>query len=484
VHRQPSYEELVERIRVLEEESARRIQTEEALRESEEKFRLITDSIDEVFWMADVEIGLMLYVSRSFERIWGRTPESLYKNPKSFLDAIHEDDRCRVMADYDLKKMGQPIEHEYRIIHPNGNIRHIWDRGFPVMNEKGEISGYAGIATDITERMLADKRLRESEEKYREVVELAGDGIFLLDSEGRFEVMNPKTCEMLGYAEEELRRISILDTYPDELRDVARDRLSSLQSGTSLRFERPMKRKDGKVFLIEATTTRTSDGRLLAIIHDITERKRTELALQESEAKYRALTEKMNDVIWTTDLNFQITYISPSITRLVGFTPEECMRMAPEEAIAPESLARATELLHEELFRDGSEGADPERMVTFEIEESHKNGSTVWVECSVKAFRDKDGKMIGLHGLSRDISERRRAAMEKEQLIAELNQALSQVKTLSGLLPICSFCKKIRDDRGYWNQLETFISQHSEALFSHSVCPECLKKHYPGVEEA
>jgi len=75
-----------------------------------------------------------------------------------------------------------------------------------------------------------------------------------------------------------------------------------------------------------------------------------------------------------------------------------------------------------------------------------------------------------------DITERVQIALERDRIILELNQALEKIKTLSGLLPICSYCKKIRDDQGYWNQLERYISNHSEALFSHSICPECLKK--------
>lgn len=77
------------------------------------------------------------------------------------------------------------------------------------------------------------------------------------------------------------------------------------------------------------------------------------------------------------------------------------------------------------------------------------------------------------------VEEKRRAEEERERLILELQEALARVKTLSGLIPICASCKKIRDDQGYWNQLETYIQEHSEAEFSHSICPECMKKLYP-----
>ncbi len=81
--------------------------------------------------------------------------------------------------------------------------------------------------------------------------------------------------------------------------------------------------------------------------------------------------------------------------------------------------------------------------------------------------------------LQREIDQRKRDEKEREKLIHELQEALDKVKTLSGLLPICSSCKKIRDDNGYWNQIEVYIRDHSEADFSHSICPECLEKLYP-----
>ena len=94
---------------------------------------------------------------------------------------------------------------------------------------------------------------------------------------------------------------------------------------------------------------------------------------------------------------------------------------------------------------------------------------------------DKKGEATGIHGVSRNITEQKQAEEEKEKLIFELQEALSEVKTLSGLLPICSHCKKIRDDRGYWNQLETYLLDHSNALLSHSICPECAEKYYPDI---
>ena len=89
------------------------------------------------------------------------------------------------------------------------------------------------------------------------------------------------------------------------------------------------------------------------------------------------------------------------------------------------------------------------------------------------------GRTIASVTAFRDISERKKIEQEKEDLIAELRKALATIKTLHGILPICASCKKIRDDKGSWNQLESYIREHSEAEFSHGLCPDCAKRLYP-----
>lgn len=97
------------------------------------------------------------------------------------------------------------------------------------------------------------------------------------------------------------------------------------------------------------------------------------------------------------------------------------------------------------------------------------------------AFTDK-GDVRGLIGAILDITERKNAEQERENLISELQKTLLEVKQLSGMLPICGHCKKIRDDKGYWSQIESYIPKHSEASFSHGICPECAKKYYPDLD--
>ncbi len=121
---------------------------------------------------------------------------------------------------------------------------------------------------------------------------------------------------------------------------------------------------------------------------------------------------------------------------------------------------------------------ESEKPETFEVDDP-KVGIPLLVTCS--PLLHDDGSLLGSVHVARDISEQKRAVNERENLIRELESSLSKVKLLSGFIPICASCKKIRDDKGYWNQVEEYIRDHSEAEFSHSICPKCVEKLYPEI---
>lgn len=192
----------------------RRIKAEVSRLQSEEAFRLIAETIDEAFWMADVHISKNFYISPSYERIWGRTRESLCENPQSFIDSIHPDDKERIIADYEVKKKGMAFDHEYRIIHPDGTIRYIWDRGFPVTDNQGRVYRYVGVAMDISERKIAEKAIFESEERYHAIFDQSPIAIELFDAEGMLIRANRSFLTMFGITDiEDIRKLSFL-SYP------------------------------------------------------------------------------------------------------------------------------------------------------------------------------------------------------------------------------------------------------------------------------
>ncbi|HEY3400585.1 MAG TPA: PAS domain S-box protein [Geothrix sp.] len=194
--------------------------------------------------------------------------------------------------------------------------------------------------------------------------------------------------------------------------------------------------------------------------------------LASEEAKYRLLAENALDIIWSMDVDGHLTYISPSVFRQRGWTAEEFMNLSPENrALSKEGAETVRERMA--ASRLLPPGAQPFERDMLQATVKRKDGQEILVEAQWRLVWGEDGRLLGFQGVTRDITERKRMETEREDLIRELTQALTEVKQLSGLLPICSQCKKVRDDHGYWSQIETYLSEHSKATFTHGVCPEC-----------
>lgn len=203
---------------------------------------------------------------------------------------------------------------------------------------------------------------------------------------------------------------------------------------------------------------------------------RTHLArLAEEEARYRLLAENALDVVWTLDAEGRLTYVSPSIERQRGWTPKAFMALDPSHR----ALGRPHNGHIQGIFaaaRDLAPGTQPPGGTRrTEATVACKDGHEIQVEARWRVVWGTDGQMLGIQGATRDITERKRMEAEREELIKELTQALAEVRALSGLLPICSSCKKVRDDQGYWKQIEAYITEHSEATFTHGLCPDCAR---------
>lgn len=155
------------------EEKTERKRVEQALQESEARLRLIAENSEDIFWMADVEFTKIFYVSPAYETIWGRSCQSLRDDPKSFLAAVHPEDReATINAVMQLQTSGR-LDREYRILRPDGSIRWIWDRGFPIRDDLGHVSQLAGFARDITDRKQLEEQFRQSQ-KLEGIGQLAG----------------------------------------------------------------------------------------------------------------------------------------------------------------------------------------------------------------------------------------------------------------------------------------------------------------------
>ena len=256
------------------------------------------------------------------------------------------------------------------------------------------------------------KKLEESEEKYRHLFETAMVGIYRTRiDDGKFLAANRTLAKLMGYdsVDQLIKEFVTSEHYADPMR--REELIHQIRSqGRVDGFEIEMTRTDGSCVPIEISAAAYPEfGYLEGVVTDITERKRAEEALRKSEEKFRFLAEKMTDIVWTLDRNFQTTYVSPSIKKVLGFTPEERKKQSLEEMITPESVQKVQRKFIEEIARDEKEAVDPNRSIAMEIEYYRKDGSTVWMENIVNAIRDSDGTIIGMHGVSRDITERKQA---------------------------------------------------------------------------
>ncbi len=287
--------------------------------------------------------------------------------------------------------------------------------------------------------------------------------------------------EMLGYRPSDFTENS--DFWADHIhpKDKNRvfDELSSLFLKDSYLYEYRFLHKNGSYRWMrdEMKLFRDDAGNPQEIIGswvDISTTKEAEQALERSEERYRSFVQNFHGIAYRGTLNFTPIFFHGAVERITGYTADAFIAGSPtwDQLILPADLEPAHE--------------DGQKMLSIshyayerEYRILSKDGQIKWVHEFAKNICSEDGQPEFIEGVIYDVSERKKIETEKAQIIKELQKALAKVKQLSGFLPICSSCKKIRDDEGYWSQIESYISDHSEAEFSHSICPKCAKKLYP-----
>ncbi|MBE0556683.1 MAG: PAS domain S-box protein, partial [Proteobacteria bacterium] len=295
------------------------------------------------------------------------------------------------------------------------------------------------VAHEITGRKRAEETLRKSEELLGRLIAAIPDMVVRTDVHGEILFVNGVGVEISGYEESDLIGHSIFSFIAPEDHEKAIQNTALMMEQRLGPKEYHLVMKDGTRLLAEVNgdvlTTEAGDPYgMVYIIRDISDRKRAEQALRESESKYRLLTDKMADIVWMADMELRTLYVTPSIERVLGFTQEERMRQTVAEQLTPDSLAVGLEALARELALDAEGRGDPERIVPLVLEYYHKDGSTRWMETIMSGIRNDQGALIGLHGVSRDITARREAEEERDRLQAQLNQAqrLESIGTLAG----------------------------------------------------
>jgi PAS domain S-box-containing protein len=441
-----------------------------ALQESDERFRQLAENIREVFWMTDTRKDEIIYVSPGYEVIWGRTCQSLYESARDWMEAIHREDRERVLQALEKQVLGQ-YDEVYRIVRPDGSIRWIHDRAFPVRNEGGEVYRVTGIAEDITERKMAERRLEARNEVIKALAvsgTLREAGEKILESMGKcldwdfgafWEVAGePKALRCLtlwrsieGQAQEFVDAIQnksygMGEEFPGHIWKLGRavwrpnaDEETSFvfprapiaaRCGLHGAFGFPVLVRDEVVGVVEffSRQIREPDRALLEMVSALgnqigqfIRRKHAEEALREAEENYRSIYENAIEGIFQTTPEGRYLSANPALARMLGYgSPEELIAsirdIGTEMCVRPETRLEMKRRLETEGQVRG-----------FENQIGRKDGSRIWISVNAHIVRDADGKVLYYEGTSQDITERRRAEealKESEARLAKLAHAV------------------------------------------------------------
>jgi PAS domain S-box-containing protein len=217
----------------------------------------------------------------------------------------------------------------------------------------------------------------------------------------------------------------------------------------------------------------TEDNRYIDLLEKVKRLEKEAAACIESETKFRAVAQSAKDAIITVNKGGKIVFCNTAAYKMFGHREGELIGQSVS-ILMPQRFRSAHERGMAKVVATGKSSLINETIELFGITET---GSEFPVELSLSTWVSGDHRFYT--GIIRNITERKQHEKERDALIDNLKKSLAKVRKLSGFLPICASCKKIRDDKGYWNQIEAYIRDHSEAEFSHGICPECSEKLYP-----
>lgn len=402
---------------------------EESLRNSEEKFRTTFDLAPFPIVITDMD-GRYFDVNQMFckrmmmnkEDLIGRTSREI---PTA---SIPENNDEVERLQKKIFEHGFVANEEITLIRNTDKKRSIILLSAQLVTISGR-QYVISVMNDITERKMAEEALRSSEEKYRLLYNNMRDGFVYLNINGAFMECNAAFAEMTGYKLQELRSLTFEDITPEKWRSVDKVAINKLiQRGYSDIGEKEYRRKDGTILPVEllATMIRDDYGKpsgFWAVVRDVTERKQAEERLKKSEEKYRLLATNVTDVIFTMDMNLNYTYISPSISQLVGYTADELMKMNASEIVSPETFRDIVDVFMEELETEKKDDRNLKRSRVMEYQNICKDGSKVWAETTITFLRDGNQKAVGLLGVARNITSRKESEMALEDSFDRLQKS-------------------------------------------------------------
>jgi len=330
----PKQQNIIDQFTHLASIAIERTRTETALKESEERFRQMADTIPEVIWITNLEPEKVLYASPSFERIWGFPVGDLYRNPRLWTETIHPEDRARVSNLFSRWVAGEGVNYhdvEFRIVQPNGAIRWIHERGVLSRNEQGKPYRVSGISTDVTERKRAEEELRRSEAYLAEAQRLSLTGSFGWNVVSGELFWSEETFCIIGYDRVTNPTLELVlnRVHPEDVVLVQETFERASRDGADVDFELRFLMPDGvlKYVHVLAHAVRQESGNLeyIGAVTDVTAKKQAEEKIRQDERELRQIVDAIPQLIAVLSPGGKILYANELVLEYSGLGFEDVM---------------------------------------------------------------------------------------------------------------------------------------------------------------
>ena len=436
-----AYDDLVKKVKDLEQEIAERKTIEEDLRRSEEKYRTILENIEDEYYEIDLE-GKYTFVNQAVCKNQGLTREELLgTNSEDHMTPEEGKKLYKILRN--VYQTGNPANLiNYEVIRKDGQVMYFEDSISLLKDSQGVPIGFSGIARNITARKKSEEALSRSEKEYRNILEMSPDVIVITAIEkGRFRMVNNAFCKLTGYGEEE-----VIGRTPEELESICQAGRSG-ELTKALGANRPDLRCGDSIqdqgwnhhmisFFLPESFRYLGEDSLLFVGSVITPLKEAQRALRESEEKYRNILEHMEEGYYEVDLNGNFTFFNEAERRIHGRSPEEMKGLNNRGFSSPQTAKRVYSI-YNEVYKTGI----PAKVIDYEI--IAKDGSIKTLETSASLMRNQAGDPIGFYGISRDVTERKKgeqALRESEEkyrnILENMEEVYYEVDLAGNLYPI------------------------------------------------
>ena len=373
-----------------------RCRAEEAVRESEERFRLVADTAPVLMWMSGTD-KLCTYFNKPWLDFTGRSLEEELGN--GWADGVHPEDLQRCLDTYTQSfDQRENFRMEYRLQRYDGEYRWVLDMGVPRFNQDRSFAGYIGIGVDVTAR----RRAEEARFRHAAIVESSDDAIIGTDASGTVTDWNKGAEWLFGYSAKEAIGQNVSFLAPTDRPDEVQRNLKKVVNGDGVKpYETVRRRKDGNEIDVSLTVSPIFDAEdcivgAAAIARDITERKRAEEAVRESEIQYRRIVETTNEGVWLLDSKLHTSYVNRQMAEMLGYEPREMVGRSVFDFYFPPDVERKKQALSRR--QQGVREQLDERL-------QRRDGSELWVRMAATPVFKDNGEFDGAMAMMSDITE-------------------------------------------------------------------------------